>query len=156
MNPMPYTSMSDLALLQLAIWREARGEPYDGKRGVAHVIANRAAIPLWWNQHTSGKLSAVVLHPYQFSSFNVSDPNADKWPVDGDTSFADCCAAALGVMGGSDADNTDGATYYYDTSIDWPEAWGPQANYVNTLNVGRLRFWKQRPIESGDDMGEGE
>ena len=59
-------------------------------------------------------------------------------------------------MNGSDPDDTYGATYYYDTSIDWPEAWGPQANYVNTLNVGRLRFWKLRLVESGDDMGEGE
>ena len=153
---MAYTSMSDLALLQLAIWREARGEPYDGKRGVAHVITNRSLVASWWNGHTVGQVGNVVLHPYQFSSFNVADPNADKWPADDDPSFAECCAVSLSVMGGSDPDNTDGATYYYDTSIDWPEAWGPQANYVNTLNVGRLRFWKQRLVESGDDMGEGE
>jgi len=146
MIPMPYNSMSDLALLQLAIWREARGEPYDGKRGVAHVIVNRSVESNWWNGHQAGSLKRVILQPEQFSSFNANDPNADKWPLGDDPSFNDCCVAATSVMSGSDPDNTNGATYYYDTSIQWPRAWGNEANYVNTLNIGRLRFWKLKPI----------
>ena len=143
---MQYSEMSDLALLQLCIWREARGEPYDGKRGVAHVVRNRSLVATWWNGRILGSLSRVILRPYQFSSFNPNDPNADKWPSDGDISFPECCAVALAVMGGSDADNTNGATYYFDTSIEWPAAWGAQSSYVETLDVGRLRFFKPSPV----------
>jgi N-acetylmuramoyl-L-alanine amidase len=139
---MDYSEMSDLALLQLCIWREARGEPTDGKRGVAHVIKNRSLRASWWNRHIPGSLSRVILFPYQFSSFNANDPNQGKWPSVGDESFAECCQIANSVMTGADADNTDGATYYYDDSIAWPKAWGNQSDYVNTLNVGRLNFYK--------------
>lgn len=148
MNPQDYTSLSDLTLMQLCVWREARGEGYDGKRGVAHVIRNRTLVPSWWNRHIPGSVACVVLQPFQFSSFNPTDPNADKWPADDDPSFAECCAAALAVWQGTDEDNTDGATYYYDTSISWPSAWGDQSKYVNTLDLGRLRFWKLKNDDS--------
>lgn len=156
MNPAPYNEMSDLALLQLAIWREARGESYDGKRGVAHVIVNRSTVSSWWNHHVAGSVAKVILQPYQFSSFNRGDPNETKWPPDVDGAFAECCAVALAVTGGSDADLTNGATYYYDTSIEWPEAWGTQSEYENTLNIGRLRFWKPIAHSTPSDLDEGD
>jgi spore germination cell wall hydrolase CwlJ-like protein len=143
MNPQPYNELSDLPLLELCVWREARSEPFDGKRAVAWVIKNRSARASWWNEHIAGSLSRVILHPYQFSSFNATDPQRDKWPNDSDPVFADCCAAAIPVYtGDDDADPTLGATYYYDTSIEWPSAWGEQSEFVNTLNIGRLRFWR--------------
>jgi N-acetylmuramoyl-L-alanine amidase len=152
----PYTDLSDLALLELACYREARGEPFDGMRGVCHVIKNRSLSPAWWNGHIAGSLSRVILKKYQFSSFNVGDPNEKKWPADEDPAFAECCAAAVPVYMGTDADNTDGATYYYDTSIEWPAAWGEQANFVNTLNVGRLRFWKPVTHTTPSDLDAGD
>jgi spore germination cell wall hydrolase CwlJ-like protein len=154
MNPMPYTEMSDLALLQLCMWREARGEVYDGKRGVAHVVKNRSLVDSWWNGHIVGSLSRVILQPYQFSSFSSGDPNANKWPSDDDPSFADCCSIALGVMSGSDADNTNGATYYFDISIGWPVAWGNKADFTETLDVGRLRFFKPKLQSISMDAGD--
>lgn len=154
MEATPYDEMSDLALLQLCIWREARGEGIDGKRGVAHVIANRAQVACWWNKHIAGSLSRVILQPWQFSSFNANDPNADKWPADMDPSFSQCCAVAFSVMSGSDSDNTDGATYYYDVSIPFPKKWGDPANWENTLNVGRLKFWKPKPSSNHTEVQE--
>lgn len=141
-------------MLELACWREARGESFDAKRAVCHVIKNRSRFPAWWNGHVAGSLSHVILQKWQFSSFNLGDPNEKKWPADEDPAFAECCAAAMAVSDG-EADNTDGATYYYDTSIQWPEAWGPQSSYVNTINIGRLRFWKPRIIEQDDDEEAG-
>jgi spore germination cell wall hydrolase CwlJ-like protein len=45
----PYSELSELAITALAVYREARGEPYEGKQGVAHVIKNRADKPsAWW------------------------------------------------------------------------------------------------------------
>lgn len=144
--------MSDLALLELCIWREARGERYDGKRGVAHVIINRSLEPSWWNYSTAGNLANVILHPYQFSSFNATDPNEHKWPDDSDPSFAECCSVATTIMTGSDPDNTDGAVYYKDSSIGWPSAWGQQDNYDQTLAVGRLTFYKPKPANNAEDV----
>jgi spore germination cell wall hydrolase CwlJ-like protein len=139
----PYTNLSDLALLELCCWREARGEQFDGQRGVCHVIRNRSLVPSWWNGHIAGSLSRVILQKYQFSSFNPGDPNETKWPADDDPAFAECCAAAMPVYLGYDEDNTAGACWYYDTSIGWPKAWGDQNLYVQTLAVGRLLFWKK-------------
>jgi N-acetylmuramoyl-L-alanine amidase len=152
MDSQPYKNLSDLALLELCIWREARGESFDGKRGVAHVIRNRTQISTWWNGRIAGSVQRVVLQPYQFSSFNSGDPNADKWPMDTDTEFVESSVVATLVWLGKNPDNTDGATHYYDISIDWPEAWGPQSGFVNTLNVGRLRFWKLRSRDTHDEV----
>jgi len=145
-NAMPYSEMSDLALLELLIWREARGEPTDGKRAVAHVVKNRSLAPSWWNAHTVGNLKAVVLQKWQFSSFNLHDPNSDKWPQDDDPSFAECCAIATSVINGADPDNTAGATSYFDTSIEFPSAWGPEEDWEETLDVGHLRFFKPKSL----------
>jgi len=154
MNPMSYDQMSDLALLQLALWREARGEPYAAKLAVAHSISNRSLVSCWWNDHTPYSAKAVILHKWQYSSFNPGDPNETKWPADDDPSFAECCAAALAVMSGRSADTTNGATNYFDTSIEWPKAWGEQSEWINTLDVGRLRFWRQAPATSYVDTEE--
>jgi N-acetylmuramoyl-L-alanine amidase len=147
MNAKPYDQLSDLVLLELCVWREARGESFEAKRAVAWVIHNRTIEPKWWNGHIAGSISRVVLYPWQFSSFNQGDINHDKWPYDDDPSFAECCAAALPVYMGSDkVDPTNGATAYYDTSITFPKAWGEESDWENTLNVGRLRFWKLKPV----------
>jgi hypothetical protein len=143
--PQSYSELSDLDILALAVWREARGEQSAGQRAVAHVIRNRTLVATWWNGNRKGSYHAVILQPYQFSSFNPGDPNADKWPSN-DLSFTSCREAALWVPCGMDPDNTDGATSYYDISITFPAAWGPEADWINTANYGRLRFWKPKTV----------
>jgi hypothetical protein len=140
--PQPYTQLDTLDILALCVWREARGEQDAGQRGVAHVCRNRTFVPFWWNGQKAGDYHAVILQPYQFSSFNWGDPNEIKWPDDNDPSFLACKHNSMWVPCGVDEDNTDGATDYYDTSIPFPPSWGNQADYENTLNTGRLRFWK--------------
>src|SRR5882757_10602632 len=136
-----YNDLSDLSLLELCVYREARGEGPEGKRGVAHVIRNRVYSGIrWWGSDWH----SVILHPWQFSSFNASDPNSRHWPSDTDPSFAECCEAVIPVYNGVDEDLTDGATFYFDTSISWPAAWGDERNFINTLNVGRLKFFKRK------------
>jgi hypothetical protein len=147
MDPIDYKDLSDLSLLELCVWREARGEGFDGKRGVAHVIRNRVySGTRWWGSDWH----SVILHPYQFSSFNHSDPNSNRWPADDDPAFAECCAASIPIYNGVDEDLTLGATFYYDQSITWPPAWGDMRNYENTFNVGRLMFWKLLPTTNHD------
>lgn len=151
MKPMDYTQLSDLSLMQLCVWREARGEGEEGWRGIAHVIRNRSLVSAWWNRHILGSIQRVVLQPYQFSSFNVGDPNGDKWPGDDDTDFWTICHHCMRVWMGADPDNTNGATHYFDTSITWPKAWGDESFYINTLNIAKLRFFK---LKSPDNHTE--
>jgi N-acetylmuramoyl-L-alanine amidase len=138
MNPTPYQSMSELDLRSLCIWREARGEGDLGKRGVGWVIQNRADNPGWWGKTPVG----VILCPFQFSSFNQSDPQYDLWPNDDSRSWFDCQQVAAAIMNGTDDDITDGANYYHDTSMGWPKSWGDESNYAHTLDVGNLRFYR--------------
>lgn len=135
MNPHPYAELSDLEICSLCVWREARGEGLLGKRGVAHVILNRANDPSWWGH----SVSQVVLHPYQFSSFNPGDPNADKWPENNDPSYSDSLTVSEDVLVNGDPDITQGATSYYDISIPTP-IWAGSMDL--TLSCGRLRFYR--------------
>jgi spore germination cell wall hydrolase CwlJ-like protein len=140
MEAQPYGELSDLSLMALCCYREARGETIFGKRAVCHVIKNRASQPGWWGHD----IQSVVLKPWQFSSFNPNDPNSTVWPADDSPSWTDSLSAASAVLIGEDQDSTDGATFYHDLSMGWPKAWGKESDYVNTLNIGRLRFY--RPV----------
>ena len=134
MQPQLYSDMSDLELLSLCVWREARGEGLLGKRGVAHVVKNRSDQPGWWGQ----TVKSVILHPMQFSSFNPGDPNEEKWPEDNDPSYSDSLTISEDVLINGDEDITKGATSYFDVSIPTP-IWA--GTMTLTLAVGRLRFF---------------
>jgi spore germination cell wall hydrolase CwlJ-like protein len=138
MEAQPYDQMSEMSLMALCCYREARGEPQDGKRGVCHVIQNRAEKPGWWGTD----IKSVILKPYQFSSFLANDPNSIIWPMDNNPAWTQCLSAASSVMFGSDPDPTDGALYYHDSSITFPKAWGKEEDYVKTLVVGKLSFYR--------------
>lgn len=139
MKPQPYSELSDLELLSLCVWREARGEGLLGKRGVAHVVKNRADRPSWWGD----SIHTVILHPFQFSSFNEGDPNSSKWPEDADAFYSDSLTVSEDVLVNGDEDITGGAVNYYDISIP-PPAWTWAADMVFTVALGRFRFFKER------------
>ena len=141
MEAQPYKELSDVFLLALCCYREARGEPMEGKRGVCHVVRNRTQEPTWWGDDWK----TVILKPYQFSSFNENDHNSGVWPLDDEPAWKDCLAAAGAVYKGVDEDLTQGAVFYHDTSIGWPKVWGNVAEYVNTINIGRLKFYRPLP-----------
>jgi len=137
MNPQPYLSMNPPDLMKLCVWREARGEGILGKRGVAHAIENRIAKPSWWGHD----IPSVVLCKWQFSSFNIGDPNETKWPDDTDPAFIDCSEICDAVLSGTDSDLTKGADSYY--SIDIPEPYWAITSDL-TLEVGHFLFFKTR------------
>lgn len=143
-----YDSLSELDITALCVWRESRGEMLAVRRCVAWSIKNRAARPRWWNQPQGSHPSlwhATVLKPWQYSSFNTSDPNETRWPLsDTDEGWGETRQAVQEVMDSTGPDPTDGATHYYDTSISFPKAWGNESNWLNTLNLGHVRFWKEK------------
>jgi spore germination cell wall hydrolase CwlJ-like protein len=122
----------------LCVWREARGETYQAKLAVAAVILNRTKDSA---RRWSKTLHKVVLQKYQFSSFNVGDPNATRFPAQGTSQdwfeFEDCQKAVAEAQAGNDP--TNGANHYFDISIDFP-AWADSDKH--TISIGRLKFYK--------------
>ena|SRR5438034_2255785 len=134
---MRYDELSDEVLCALCVYREARGEGELGKRGVAHVILNRMKA----NKFFGHDVRSVILKPYQFSSFNASDPNVDVWPhKENDAAWTECVDTAGKVLLGQDPDLTNGALYYFSPPLtEPPHAWGP---VELTLETGNLKFYK--------------
>jgi N-acetylmuramoyl-L-alanine amidase len=131
----------DQVLWALAVWREARGEPYKTKLGVAYVIRNRM---LDKAGRWPGTVVGVILQRQQFSAFNVDDPNAAKLPVPGDASWDDSCRAVDECMTSAAADPTGGANHYHalpaSKSSTWP-AWAEVSK--QTAIFGSTRFYRR-------------
>ncbi len=92
------------------LWAEARGEPEEGQRAVAHVMVNRVKDGRW-----GMNLASVCLAPMQFSCWNSRDPNRlsmAKLPDD-DTMLMRLAAILASAATGQDQDPTMGATHYY-------------------------------------------
>lgn len=132
----------DLFLMALCVWREARGESMEGKRAVAWVIRNRADKPSWWG---GPSIASVVLHPYQFSSFNHNDPNASKFPQPADPSWVASLIAAQEAAFKSAIDPTGGAVDYFDKSMDAdPPPWAKDGSLNHCCDIGDIHFYKPR------------
>lgn len=133
----------DFILTALCIWREARNQPIEAKRAVGWVIRNRAMNPSWWGGRGPSPWSDVVLRPYQFSSFNASDPNAAKWPRVSDKAEWDawlqCLNVTQGVWESSGADPTLNATHYHDKSV--LPSW--TAKMTPTITIGAFCFYRE-------------
>ena len=134
---MAYENYSDVELLALCIWREARGETNDAQLGVGCSIRNRVLKGGWWGS----TYRSVILKPWQYSSFNEGDPNSTKFPDPNDPVGMQCTENASLVINGNCADNTNGAQSYFDRSLDSnPPKWA--ATMTHTLDLGRLHFYK--------------
>lgn len=119
-------------LAALCLWREARGEPREAKRGVLWVIRNRAQdARARWPSHPID----VILQRAQFSSFTLGDPNAVKFPRPDDPSWLECCA----VVDDPGEDPTGGANHYH--SLSAPDAvWWAQGE-TPIAHLGHLWFY---------------
>jgi spore germination cell wall hydrolase CwlJ-like protein len=135
-----YEVLDDAHILGLCIYREARGESFLGKRGVGCVVRNRVNAQTYFGHD----YRSVILRPYQFSSFNKSDPNANIWPVDGEAVWIECLAEANEVLSGCE-DLTFGALFYFSPPLTAPpRAWGA---VVATAHIGHLNFYKPAPAD---------
>jgi hypothetical protein len=85
---------------------------------------------------------SIILKPWQFSSFNVSDLNSVKFPLETDTSWTDSCQAVDEVAGGC-VDPTGGATSYFDRSLDSnPPKWSTDGSTAHCADLGGFHFFK--------------
>lgn len=135
----PFAGQSSLTLLAMLVFGEARGETFEGKLAVANVPLNRL------EAHGYGSdLTTIILRPWQFSCFNVKDPNRALLltPLAHGTeqTWSDCYYAAYLAMTRFSVDPSRRAIFYRDASLTTvPADWGPVAE---TAAVGRLTFYK--------------
>lgn len=121
----------------LTIYGEARGEPAEGKIGVAEVILNRMHRLFF----SDGTVTDTVLRGYQFSTFNTGDPNrlAGARMDDRDPTVIACRDAWNIAKAGSEI--TSGAIWYHATTIPDP-AWVKDGVY--TVTLGHQKFYRPR------------
>lgn len=126
--------VSELLDVARTIYGEARGESYEGKKAVAHVIINRA---LFYSLDKGKGLSAACKRPWQFSCWNKKDPN--RVMIENvtlaDPKFRICLAAAVEAL--ISHDTTYGATHYHSRSVEPIWAQGEMPSF----HLGRHVFY---------------
>ncbi|MGD9156906.1 MAG: cell wall hydrolase [Desulfobacteraceae bacterium] len=128
--------------VSLSVYHEAQGEPWEGKKGVAHVIFTRVS-----NRDLSAK--EVVLQRYQFSWANTNSAKLKSkiWHK----TFVDCLNATLEAIAeraaGKDFHRAD---HYYAfqgrNKIEAP-SWSKRMKLVK--DVGNHRFLRARNEKGG-------
>lgn len=103
-------------ILARTLWGEARSEGEAGMRAVAAVIINRRARD---GIERIRSVREICLAAYQFSCWNVGDPNRIKvLTVDeSDAAFRLALTIAAEALSGTMVDPTSGATHYHAAHI---------------------------------------
>jgi N-acetylmuramoyl-L-alanine amidase len=122
------TDRREFICLALNIYHEARGEPRQGQKAVAHVVLNRRASAAFPNS-----ICGVVWQRSQFS-WTVR-PVGSLVPRD-KASWEQSQRAALRVINGEVADPTSGANHFHARSI--KPGWASRARA--RLNIGAHVF----------------
>lgn len=127
-----------LDILARTVWGEARGEGTIGMAAVANVVINRVAKPCWWGND----IVSVCQKPWQFSCWNKNDPNLPKLIVvnESDPYFLQANTLASKAVNKDLADNTNGATSYYDKRMPNTPKWA--LGKTPCVEIGHHLFFK--------------
>ena len=157
-------TLTDLQILALTLFGEARSEPIEGIVAVGCVIRNRvnsdlsrrsAAVSLrakgdWWGERYRG----VCLAPYQFSMWHRFpgkdgvDRNYDKVVAmatrlareeSGGSAIDECAWVAEGIYRNALRDRVKGSTHYHTVTLRPRPAWAQRK--VPRLQVGNHVFY---------------
>lgn len=107
------TSILDLDVMARTLFGEARGEPWEGKIAVAHVILNRAKK----NGYGGPTIHGVCKKKWAFSCWNANDPMLPKLMNADVEKLQDCIRAALDAITGKEPDPTKGANHYLNPEV---------------------------------------
>ncbi len=127
--------VQDVTFLALVIWREARGEPKEGKTAVGFSIMNRVRRPAWWGD----SVLAVVGKKWQYSS--MTDPNdkqLTRWPAEDDLQWRECLRIARDVYESNVGNPAPGADSYFADTIK-PPNWATKEKFV--VKIGHHSFY---------------
>lgn len=127
--------ITDLVLMTLCVWREARGETPACRLAVACSIMERVHTPGWWGHD----IQSVVTKPWQYSSMTAThDTQLTRYAVTNDLGWAACMRLVSDAINGTAANPAPGADSYYDVSIEAPK-WAEGGRFVR--QIGRIRFY---------------
>jgi len=138
-KPMAAFSDRDLFVMALTLYGEARGLPEEGQTKVAWVIRNRAERKQFVGSQfgTPGCVTTVCLAPWQFSCWNVNDPNSrvlndrlrrfDDLVTPEPMGMTTQLKVARDVLEGLVPDPTNGADHYHTIAApSWATTWPPE------------------------------
>jgi len=129
----------EVYMLALAMWREARNQPFEVIAIVGCSMRNRVLRPRWWGK----TYVEVVLCRDQYSSFNREDPNAVKFPAFADQVFPVCLSLAAAIHDGVLPDKADGTDSYFDRSLDdHPPSWATDGSKTHVMDAGDFHFYR--------------
>lgn len=140
-----YEQMLEWFMLALCLWREARGEPIEGKAAVADVVLTRVADPRWPNS-----ITGVITQQYQFSAFNRTDPNVTKFPTPGDPDFLSWleCAEVADIAIKNGASGL--ADHYYAAALPRKPEWSFKMQRVGQIGGHVFLNSKPNDVQMGD------
>ncbi len=102
--------LEDILIAARTVYGEARGQPYEGQKAVAHVLINRWK---WKRGDSDHSLAAAALRWLQFSAWNENDPNREILE-NADWDSAALRTALKAVLEALDEpDFTQGARHYH-------------------------------------------
>lgn len=129
----------DVEIAARTVWGEARGEGDAGMAAVAAAIVNRQRVGKWFSTAT---LAGCCLYPFQFSSWNLGDPNLEKLLrlPESDPLLGVCREAVLAAIAGNSPDPVMGATHYYSDTISPPNWTASPA--VFEVKIGHHLFYR--------------
>jgi spore germination cell wall hydrolase CwlJ-like protein len=150
-----FEALENDQLLSLAIYGEARGEPWEGQKAVGSVILNRADKAIMSDKPSpyGNSIKAVILKTLQFSCFNFGDPRVKDDPnfpklkefalnwfywFGHDFSLRECWKCADGLLRGAYPRNTTATNYHASTMAKYPK-WANSMKEV--AQIGRHIFY---------------
>ena len=135
----------DAVVMAKTIYGEARGELLGGMIAVGCVIRNRVLIdihddsqPDWWGEGYRG----VCLKPFQFSCWNMNDPNFALLSAMTATTpeLQPFIKLAKQIIVGAVPDVTLRATHYHSIKLPPPASWGTPTPRPH-IQIGRHVFY---------------
>lgn len=142
---LPLEQQRPLISLAMLVFGEGRGEPIEGKLGIAHTVGNRLKLA----PHYGVGWQQIIFKPQAYSCFNRNDVNRAKlldplvWGSRAD--WEACYSAAYQVYHELAADKTEGSTHYVAARLypDHLPAWCHAPNVKATVVIGGHRFYRE-------------
>lgn len=125
---------AETSFLALLIWREARGQPFEGMVAVAWTARNRVESPKWWGTD----YLSVIGKKWQYSAMAApGDPQLILYPKSDDKEFIVALHIAEAVIAGNIPHPAPGADSYFATTIQPPD-WATDDKFVKQIGAHRF------------------
>ena len=128
--------LEDILIGARTIFGEARGEPYEGMKAVAHVLINRW---MFKNGDVDHSISAAALRWLQFSAWNENDPNRERLQMAdiNHPKFRLSLRAMLEAI--DEKDFTQGSRHYHVSSMNPAPKWA--IGHTPVVVIGAHSFY---------------